>query len=126
MAATDFTCVKILTDAIRDLGVQPISITVHEDTEPSIVQQRVEVHIATGRIMFSKQDDETFCVEMSDFVKNSGPGRKFVAKAMGGTGELDQHYAKRAVLKAIANNYGHKLKSCKWQNGKIQIRVSVR
>lgn len=126
VAETTFTCSDTLKDAIGDLGVPPADITVTAANTDIGQKEGLTVKAGTGTVSFSKQDDGTYTIGMSEYFKNSAVGKKILAKAKGGTGELDQHYAKRAVLKAIAKNYGHKLKTCESKNGKIQIKISVR
>ena len=119
MIDTSYTSATVLKDAIVDLGVDPKSIM--DDCQESVV-----VHMEIGIVTFRKQRNDTFAIDMQESIANSDVGKKMLSIANGGTGELDQHYAKRAVFKAIEMNHGHKLKSCESKNGKIHIRVSVR
>ena len=125
VAETTYTCSETIKEALEDLGVPPAGIVVNIANND--IGQKEGLTVSAGNVSasFSKQDDGTYTIGMSDYFKNSATGKKLLAKAKGGTGELDQHYAKRAVLKAIAKNYGHKLKTCEAKNGKIQIKISV-
>lgn len=125
VAETTYTCAETLKEALGDLGVPPSGIVVHTADVENGQKETMTVNAGTGTATFTKTDDGTYTIGMSDYFKNSAAGKKILAKARGGTGDLDMHYSKRAVLKTIAKTYGHKLKTCESKNGKIQIRISV-
>jgi len=125
VAETAYTCAETLKEALGDLGVPPADMVVNIANADIGQKEGITVKTGTGSVGFTKNDDGTYTIGMSEYVKNSAVGKKVLAKAKGGTGELDQHYAKRAVLKAIAKNYGHKLKTCEAKSGQIKIRISV-
>lgn len=136
---TNYTSEEILKEALVDIGVPVEHIEIHQEAKPlvgiggsvraqkaNIIIRKENVGAASNDIGFEKQADGSYKAIVSDYDKHSGFGKKVLSKISGGTGELDQHYAKRAVLRTIAKNFGHKLKTCETKNGKIHIKVSVR
>lgn len=129
---TKYTCEETLKEALGDLGIPPDRIQVHDvavemEGTRLIEGQKANIIIKGAHqhdidVGFEKLADGTFKTIVSS---RSHTGHRILSKANHGTGELDQFYAKRAVLRAVAKNYGHSLKSCEAKNGKIQIKVSV-
>lgn len=136
---TSYSEESLLKEALIDIGIPEEHIETHKEAtdlfgiggsrrpeKANIIIRRKNVGAASNDIGFEKQSDGTYKAIVSEYDKNLGFGKKVMSKASGGTGELDQHYAKRAVLKTIAKTYGHKVKACEAKNGKIHIRISVK
>ena len=130
---TKYSCIETLKEALNDLGIPLEAVEFHEEAQIMSIPERLGEHraniilrgVTAGTdIGFLKQADGKY--EAIVPTRAWTVGSRILSKINGGTGELDQLYAKRAVLKAISKTYGHTLKTCENQNGKIQIRVSVR
>lgn len=136
---TNYTNEEILKEALVDIGIPVGAIEVHQEAQDligiggtrrsqkaHIIIRRSTVGSASNDIGFEKQADGSYKAIVSDYDKRHGFGQKVLSTSHGGSGALDQNYAKRAVLRTIAKNYGHKLKTCETKNGKIHVKVSVR
>ena len=122
---TNFNCAETLKEALGDIGVPPGDISSATVSVEGKEQENITVSTGAGPVSFIKQEDGSYTVGMSPGTRYSETGKKMMAKDRGGNGELVQNYAKRRVMKTLAKNYGHKLKTCESKNGKIQIRISV-
>ena len=136
---TNYTDEETLKEALADIGIGTDMVEIHETPQPlegymgdyrkqkaNVIIKRHVVGMSSNDIGFEKQADGSYRAIVSDYDKHRGFGQKILSKANGGSGELDQHYAKRAILRTIAKTYGHRLRTCESKNGKIQIKVSVR
>lgn len=136
---TNYTSQDVLIEALEDIGITKEMIEVHaagvalegfegglREQKANIVIRRKWVGSASNDIGFEKQADGSYKAIVSSYDKMRGLGQKVLSKNTGGTGELDQQYAKRAILRTISKTYGHKLKSCEKKDNKIHIRVTVR
>jgi hypothetical protein len=134
LCETKYTCAETLKEALGDLGIPPEQIFVHEIAQQlhgvnkiNNFKANIIIKNGTNDIGFEKQENGAYkTIVSSQSLYSSSFAKRVLSKAMHGTGELDQFYAKRAVLKAIQKNYGHQLKTCEMKNGKIQMKVSVR
>lgn len=135
---TVYTDEGLLKEALVDLGIALEQIEVHAEgaelvgyqgdqriQKAHVIVRRQHVGSASNDIGFEKQADGTYKAIVSEYDKNFGYGNKILSKSAGGSGELDQQYAKRGILRTISRNYRHKLKTCEKQNGKIRIKVTV-
>jgi len=132
LCETKFTCAETLKEALGDIGVPPDQIFVYAEAQQlegsdKIAQHKANIIVKNGAIDigFEKLENGSYKTIVSTRGIYNGLGKRVLSKALNGTGELDQFYAKRATLKAIQKNYGHQLKSCEMKNGKIQIKVTV-
>jgi hypothetical protein len=130
-----YNCKEALIEALQDMGAEYIEE--HEDEvllegagnqlrseKAHIILKKKEIG-TTNDIGFKKQDG-SYNPIVTDLDRTQGFGLNILSRRSGGTGKLDLLYARRAILKTIENEYGHKLIDCKViENTEITMNVSV-
>jgi hypothetical protein len=119
-----------LINALVDLGIAKSHIEVHNSPvalegyqgdsrqqKAHIVIRRQHVGSASNDIGFEKTENGTYRAWVSAYDKGHGLGKSIVGK------KLDQHYAKRVILKQAQKTHGHKVVSCEEKDGKIRIKI---
>lgn len=127
-----YTDEAILLEALADIGVALEMLEIHSEpkdleawggkTMPQkahIIIRRKHIGSDSNDIGFEKTNG-IYKAIISDFDKRREMGQKILS------GELDQHYAKRMILKTIAATYGHSLTSYQMIDGTIEIKIAVR
>lgn len=126
---TEFSDVQMLKDALTDVGVKAEHIEHHEEARSlqgyhgdareqraHIIIRRQFIGAASNDIGFEKMEDGKYRAWVSDFDKSRGLGSKIVS------GEVNQHYAKRTVLKWLPQR-SQLLSSETGKDGRIKIEL---
>jgi len=135
---TKYASLELLLDSLEEIGIKRDHVEVHEqpanlhgyrgdsrEQKAHVIIRKQFVGSSSNDIGFLRTEDGTYQTYVSDFDRSQTLGRRILSKSMGGMGELDQVYAKRAVLKVVTDNYGHQIKSCIKKGKKIHIRVQI-
>lgn len=101
----------ILIEALNDIGIAAV---LHPEPIPLRLPERFGPHVAQiviaqddGDIGFKKLPEGMFEPFLPN--KENPIALRIISKRGGGTGQLEYHYARRAILKTIGETYGHVL-----------------